>query len=42
MNPDELEVMIKSFLITYDYDASTDLIINADKYKIKFNTIQDS
>ena len=42
MNPDDMEKILRKFLNTYDLDATTDLVMNEDKYKIKFNTVQDT
>jgi hypothetical protein len=41
MNPDDLETIIKNFLNDNDTEAAEDLKIKEDKYKIKYNTIQD-
>ena len=42
MNPDDLEKFIKQFLVDNDPDAAEDLVIKEEKYKVKFNTVQNS
>ena len=41
MNPDDLENIILNFLNDNDSNAAQELVIKKDKYKIKYNTIQD-